>query len=85
MIHALDERDLLRSRIMGKIGKITFLDYKKQYEERTAETLMEEKVFCDKVKDEFQSIKDLIRNYDELDAAIIASNFPWNNLRTVPL
>ena len=43
MIHALDERDLLRSRIMGKIGKITFLDYKKQCEERTAETLMEEK------------------------------------------
>ena len=42
--------------------------------ERTAETLMEEKAFCDKVKDEFQSIKDLIRNYDELDAAIIASN-----------
>ena len=42
MIHALDERDLLRSRIMGKIGKITFLDYKKQCEERTAETLMEE-------------------------------------------
>lgn len=74
MIHALDERDLLRSRIMGKIGKITFLDYKKQCEERTAETLMEEKAFCDKVKDEFQSIKDLIRNYDELDAAIIASN-----------
>ena len=32
MIHALDERDLLRSRIMGKIGKITFLDYKKQCE-----------------------------------------------------
>ena len=56
MIHALDERDLLRSRIMGKIGKITFLDYKKQCEERTAETLMEEKAFCDKVKDEFQSI-----------------------------
>lgn len=74
MIHALDERDLLRSRIMGKIVKITFLDYKKQCEERTAETLMEEKAFCDKVKDEFQSIKDLIRNYDELDAAIIASN-----------
>lgn len=25
MIHALDERDLLRSRIMGKIGKTLFL------------------------------------------------------------
>ena len=36
--------------LFGKIGKITFLDYKKQCEERTAETLMEEKAFCDKVK-----------------------------------
>ena len=29
-----------------------------------------------RVKDEFQSIEDLIRNYDELDAAIIATVMP---------
>lgn len=68
------ERDLLRDRIFQQIGKMRFVDYKKQCEERTAEMLMEEKAFCEKVKSDFQSFQDLIRNYDEIDAAIVASN-----------
>ena len=74
VINALNERDLLRDRIFQQIGKMRFVDYKKQCEERTAEMLMEEKAFCEKVKSDFQSFQDLIRNYDEIDAAIVASN-----------
>lgn len=70
VINALNERDLLRDRIFQQIGKMRFVDYKKQCEERTAEMLMEEKAFCEKVKSDFQSFQDLIRNYDEIDAAI---------------
>ena len=44
VINALNERDLLRDRIFQQIGKMRFVDYKKQCEERTAEMLMEEKV-----------------------------------------
>ena len=74
VINALNERDLLRDRIFQQIGKMRFVDYKKQCEERTAGMLMEEKAFCEKVKSDFQSFQDLIRNYDEIDAAIVASN-----------
>lgn len=70
VINALNERDLLRDRIFQQIGKMRFVDYKKQCEERTAGMLMEEKAFCEKVKSDFQSFQDLIRNYDEIDAAI---------------
>ena len=71
VINALNERDLLRDRIFQQIGKMRFVDYKKQCEERTAGMLMEEKAFCES---DFQSFQDLIRNYDEIDAAIVASN-----------
>lgn len=74
IINALNERDLLRDRIFQKIREMRVVDYKKQCEERTAEMLLEEKVFCEKAKSDVQSIEDLICNYDEIDAAIIASN-----------
>lgn len=74
VINALNERDLLRDRIFDQIRKIRVVDYKKQCEERTADMLMEHGEFCEKAKSDFQSIQDLIRNYDQIDAAIIASN-----------
>lgn len=74
VINALNERDLLRDRIFDQIRKIRVVDYKKQCEERTADMLMEAGTFCENAKSDFQSIQDLIRNYDHIDAAIVASN-----------
>lgn len=74
VINALNERDLLRDRIFHQISKLRVVDYKKQCEERTAELLEGEKEFSEKARSDYQSIQDLIRNYDELDAAIVASN-----------
>ena len=74
VIKALQERDLIRDRIHEKLEKMHFLDYKKKCEERTAGMLMEETAFCEQVKSCFQSNQDLICNYDEIDAAIVASN-----------
>lgn len=90
VINALNERDLLRDRIFQQIGKMCFVDYKKQCEERTAEMLMEEKAFCEKVKSDFQSFQDLIRNYDEIDAAIaqkqrLKVSSERENIRRTPL
>ena len=90
VINALNERDLLRDRIFQQIGKMRFVDYKKQCEERTAEMLMEEKAFCEKVKSDFQSFQDLIRNYDEIDAAItqkqrLKVSSERENIRRTPL
>ena len=90
VINALNERVLLRDRIFQQIGKMRFVDYKKQCEERTAEMLMEEKAFCEKVKSDFQSFQDLIRNYDEIDAAIaqkqrLKVSSERENIRRTPL
>ena len=90
VINALNERDLLRDRIFQQIGKMRFVDYKKQCEERTAGMLMEEKAFCEKVKSDFQSFQDLIRNYDEIDAAIaqkqrLKVSSERENIRRTPL
>ena len=90
VINALNERDLLRDRIFQQIGKMRFVDYKKQCEERTPEMLMEEKAFCEKVKSDFQSFQDLIRNYDEIDAAIaqkqrLKVSSERENIRRTPL
>ena len=90
VINALNERDLLRDRIFQQIGKMRFVDYKKQCEERTAEMLMEEKAFCEKVKSDFQSFQDLIRNYDEIDAVIaqkqrLKVSSERENIRRTPL
>ena len=74
VINALNERDLLRDRIFHQISKLRVVDYKKQCEERTAELLEGAKEFGEKARSDYQSIQDLIRNYDELDAAIVASN-----------
>ena len=74
VINALNERDLLRDRIFHQVSKLRVVDYKKQCEERTAEKLENANEFCEKAKSDFQSIQDLIRNYDQLDAAIVASN-----------
>ena len=74
VINALNERDLLRERIFHQVSKLRVVDYKKQCEERTAEKLENANEFCEKAKSDFQSIQDLIRNYDQLDAAIVASN-----------
>ena len=74
VINALNERDLLRERIFHQISKLRVVDYKKQCEDRTAEKLEDASEFCEKAKSDFQSIQDLIRNYDQIDAAIVASN-----------
>lgn len=74
VINALNERDLLRDRIFHQINKLRVVDYKKQCEVRTAEKLEDTSEFCEKAKRDFQSIQDMIRNYDQIDAAIIASN-----------
>lgn len=70
---ALDERELLRKRIKQKIETMEYVSYKKG-NSANIEDGRNESEFCDYVESEYQSVRDLIRQYDKLDRAIIKSN-----------
>ena len=71
---ALDERDLLEKKIRHKIATAKLVDYAKNNESRTYESRMEREEFNEKVKAQFQQISDLIKRYQRIESAIIASN-----------
>ena len=71
---ALDERDLLVSKIGDKINKIKTVDTKKRNEEKTIDARVTVDEFGSSSQSAYQQIMDLIERYQRLDAAIIASN-----------
>lgn len=71
---ALDERDLLVKKIGDKIEKASFTDVKKHNEEKVIEGRISEPEYRKEAKSAYQQIIDLIKRFQKIDAAIVASN-----------
>ena len=71
---ALDERDLLVKKIRDKIEKASFVDTVKVNEEKVLEARVSREEFAHNAKSAFQQIRDLINRFQQIDAAIVASN-----------
>ena len=71
---ALDERQLLIKKIASKIENASFVDVKRENEERVMNGRVSEEDFRKKAESSYQQIMDLIERYQQIDAAIVASN-----------
>lgn len=71
---ALDERDLLVKKIKDKINAASFVDVKKNNEERGYDSRLSMEEFSRKAQSAYQQIMDLIDRFQKIDAAIVASN-----------
>ena len=71
---ALDERDFLIKKITDKISAFKAVDYAKHNETKTWGSKQDKKEYEEETKAAFQQINDLIRRYDRIEAAIVASN-----------
>lgn len=72
-LRALDERDLLRKRIIDAIDKSTFITAKKSNETKTKSGHSSTE-FSAEAKSSMSRIKDLISRYERLDEAILLAN-----------
>lgn len=71
---ALDERDLLVKKINDKIEKAGFVDTIKVNEEKVYDKRVSREDFTAQAESAFQQIQDLIRRFQKIDSAIVASN-----------
>lgn len=71
---ALDERDMLVKKTVDKINKANFVDTIKPNEEKVYEKKICKEEFARETEAAYQQIMDLIRRYERIDAAIVASN-----------
>lgn len=71
---ALDERDLLVKKISDKIEKASFVDSIKPNESKVYEQRISREEFAKETERTFQQITDLIERFQQIDAAIVASN-----------
>lgn len=71
---ALDQRDLLRKKIMDKIDGATFVDSIKKNEDVVKELRLTKEEFKKKVQAEYQQIESYIDRYQKIEAAIVLSN-----------
>ena len=71
---ALDERDLLVKKIADKINKASFIDTIKSNEEKVYAKRIRKDDYAKEAEAAYQQIMDLIRRFEKLDAAIVASN-----------
>ena len=71
---ALDERDMLVKKTVDKINKASFVDTIKPNEEKVYEKKVSKQEFARETEAAYQQIMDLIRRYERIDAAIVASN-----------
>lgn len=71
---ALDERDLLVKKINDKILKANFIDAAKHNEDKVIMSKETRNAFVEDAKAAYQQILDLIKRYQKVDAAIVASN-----------
>lgn len=71
---ALDERDLLVKKIADKIAKASFVDTIKPNEEKVYAKRISREDYTKEAEASYQQIMDLIERYQQIDAAIVASN-----------
>ena len=71
---ALDERDLLVKKIQDKIKKANFVDTIKSNEEKVLDARVSREEFAKDAEGAYQQIQDLIERFQQIDAAIVASN-----------
>lgn len=71
---ALDERDLLVKKIKDKINAASFVDVKKNNEERGLDSRLSMEEFSKKAQSAYQQIMDLVDRFQKIDSAIVASN-----------
>lgn len=71
---ALDERDLLVKKINDKILKADFVDAARHNEDKVMSSKQSRSEFEKDAKSAYQQILDLIKRYQSIDAAIVASN-----------
>jgi hypothetical protein len=71
---ALDERDLLVKKINDKIMKANFVDTIKPNEEKVLDARVTREEFQRTAEGAYQQIVDLIKRFQKIDAAIVASN-----------
>lgn len=71
---ALDERQLLIKKIASKIESANFVDAKKRNEEKVYGARVLEDEFKKNAEASYQQITDLIERYQQIEAAIVASN-----------
>ena len=71
---ALDERDLLVKKIQDKISKANFVDTVKPNEEKVLDARVTREEFAKEAESAYQQIQDLIDRFQQIDAAIVASN-----------
>lgn len=71
---ALDERDLLVKKINDKILKADFVDVARHNEDKVMISKQSRNEFEKDAESAYQQILDLIRRYQKVDAAIVASN-----------
>lgn len=71
---ALDERDMLVKKIVDKINRASFVDTIKPNEEKVYEKKVGKEEFAMETEAAYQQIMDLIRRYERIDAAVVASN-----------
>lgn len=71
---ALDERDFLQKKILDKIQGFRSCEYAKHNETKTWGSKKDRTEYEEETEASFQQIKDLIKRYDKIQAAIVASN-----------
>lgn len=71
---ALDERDLLIKKINDAIDRASFVTVKKTSDDIVIGGKKSVQEFDDEARADLQSIRDLIRRYNRLDAAILLAN-----------
>lgn len=71
---ALDERQLLIKKIASKTEAVCFIDAKKRNEEKVYGARVPEDKFKKNAESSYQQITDLIDRYQQIEAAIVASN-----------
>lgn len=69
---ALDERDLLKKKIIDKISNCKFVTVCKEKDENINSTPIDK--IAEDIKSDWQSIRDMIDRYDRINRAIILSN-----------
>lgn len=70
---ALDERDFLRKKIITAIKNAKFVDAKRVKDSKVS-GVIEVNKFEEDAKSDYQSIKDMIKRYQDIDVAITMSN-----------
>lgn len=71
---ALDERDLLRKKIMDKIKRINFVDTIKRNEDLVRDSRVTKEEYKKQVEADYQQIESFIDRYQKIEAAIVLSN-----------